>query len=219
LRARLLIQDEASQIVALTAGARPGERVLDACAAPGGKTLVMAEAMGGQGQLIAGDYRAARMRLLAAALKRAGARASLVQIDAGKPLPFGQAFDRVLLDAPCSGLGIVRRDPDIKWTRSAADQVDFARRQGEMLRAAADAIRPGGTLVYATCSSEPEENEGVVDALVASRDDMSLVVADPGPAVLRGAELVDDRGMLRTLPFRHGLDAFFCAVLVRRQAA
>jgi 16S rRNA (cytosine967-C5)-methyltransferase len=82
-----------------------------------------------------------------------------------------------------------------------------------------DALRPGGTLVYATCSSEPEENEGVVDAFLAARTDVTLVPADPGPAVKRGRDLIDARGMLRTLPFRHALDAYFCAVLVRRQAA
>jgi len=215
LRSRLLIQDEASQIVGLTAGARPDERVLDACAAPGGKTIVMAAAMAGRGMLVAADYRPARMRLLASALERSHVETRLAQLDATK-LPFGPVFDRVLLDAPCSGLGIVRRDPDIKWTRLAGDQAGYATRQHAMLLSAAEALRPGGTLVYATCSSEPEENEGVVEAFLASRKDMTLVPADPGPAVNRGADLVDDRGMLRTLPFRHGLDAFFCALLVRR---
>jgi 16S rRNA (cytosine967-C5)-methyltransferase len=219
VRPQLLVQDEASQIVAFVVGASPDERILDACAAPGGKTVVMAGAMNGRGLLVAGDHRPGRIRLLAAALRRAHIAAPVVRLDATRPLPFGAVFDRVLVDAPCSGLGTVRRDPDVKWARTAEDLAGFASAQRAMLAAAADALRPGGSLVYATCSSEPEENEQVVDAFLASRPDVFLGRADPGPVVAHGDRLVDDRGMLRTLPFRDGLDAFFAAVLVRRQVA
>lgn len=220
MRGRLFIQDEASQIVALTAAAAPNERVLDACAAPGGKTVIMAHRMtGGTGRLIAADHRPSRVRVLTAALARAHVTVPVVQLDATQPLPFGPVFDRILIDAPCSGLGTVRRDPDVKWRRSADDQPGFAAGQTLMLAAAAGALGPGGTLVYATCSSEPEENEQVVDQFLASHPDFALVRANPGASVHRGSDLVDDRGLLRTLPFRDGLDAYFCALLVRRRAA
>jgi 16S rRNA (cytosine967-C5)-methyltransferase len=225
LRSHLLVQDEASQIVALAVGAAPMDRILDTCASPGGKTVVMAGAMAGRGLLVACDHRPGRVRLLSATLNRvaaaepAGASVMIVRLDATRPLPFGPVFDRVLVDAPCSGLGTVRRDPDVKWTRTAADLAGFAVTQRALLAAAADVLRPGGSLVYATCSSEPEENEDVVDACLAARPDLALGRLQPGPLVARGADLIDDRGMLRTLPFRDGLDAFFAALLVRRQAA
>jgi 16S rRNA (cytosine967-C5)-methyltransferase len=219
LRAQLTIQDEASQIVALAASASPGERVLDACAAPGGKTVIMSQTMEGRGQIVTADHRPGRIRLLAATLARAGVRCPIVQMDASRPLPFGPVFDRILVDAPCSGLGIVRRDPDVKWSRTARDLAGFAATQRAMLTAAAAALRPGGTLVYATCSSEPEENENVVDAFLASDAGFSLAAADPGPTIARGPALLTDRRMLQTLPFRDGLDAYFCAMLVRQRAA
>jgi len=219
VRAQLSIQDEASQIVALAASASPGERVLDTCAAPGGKTVIMSQTMQGTGALVAADHRPGRVRVLAATLARAGLHAPIVQLDASRPLPFGPVFDRILVDAPCSGLGIVRRDPDVKWSRRAEDLVGFAATQRAMLESAAASLRAGGTLVYATCSSEPEENEGIVDAFLASRADFELVPADPGPNVARGPGLLDVRGRLQTLPFRDGLDAYFCAMLVRRRAA
>jgi 16S rRNA (cytosine967-C5)-methyltransferase len=219
LRSHLLVQEEASQIVALAVGAAPSDRVLDACASPGGKTIVMAGAMAGRGLLVACDHRPGRIRLLSATLRRAAAAASIVRLDATRPLPFGPVFDRALVDAPCSGLGTVRRDPDVKWTRTAADLAGFAATQRALLAATADVLRPGASLVYATCSSEPEENEQVVDAFLASRPDIRLGRVDIGATVNRGDRLVDDRGMLRTLPFRDGLDAFFAAVLVRRQVA
>ncbi len=158
------IQDEASQLVAAFAGAQPGERILDACASPGGKTTAMAAAMDGRGLVVAGDVRGRRVDLLARTVRRSGAtNVRVVQADAGSPLPFGQVFDRVLLDAPCSGLGTFRRDPDIKWRRSAEELPAMAKAQGAMLQHAADVLKPVGTLIYATCSSEPEENAEVVE--------------------------------------------------------
>jgi 16S rRNA (cytosine967-C5)-methyltransferase len=219
LRDQLFVQDEASQIVALSVGAMPGDRVLDACASPGGKTVLLAARMAGRGLLIASDRRLGRVRLLSATLARAHAHARVVALDAARPLPFGPVFDRVLLDAPCSGLGTLRRDPDLKWSRLPTDLARFAPAQALMLTRAADAVRPGGSLVYATCSSEPEENDQVIAAFLTSRPDFALVRATPGPAVPRGDTLVDDAGFLRTLPFRDGLDAFFAAVLVRQQGA
>jgi 16S rRNA (cytosine967-C5)-methyltransferase len=197
-----LLQNEASQLVARFVGAEPGEHVLDACAAPGGKTVVMANLMRNEGLIVTGDRRARRMRLLRTTLTDLGVTsARLVQLDLLQPLPFRSGtFDRVLVDAPCSGLGTIRRDPDIRWRRTEQDLHESAARQLTMLRQAADAVRAGGLLVYATCSSEPEENDQVVDRFLAS-----------APAFA-----IDERGFLRTSPVEDGLEAFFAARLRRR---
>jgi 16S rRNA (cytosine967-C5)-methyltransferase len=214
-RDQLVVQEEASQIVALAAGVRPGARVLDLCAAPGGKTIILSERLDGTGLLVAADHRAARIKLLHATMRRAGAAARLLSLDATQPLPFGPVFDVVLLDAPCSGLGVLRRDPDLKWSRQAADLVRFAEMQQQMLARAAAVVAPGGRLIYATCSSEPDENDAVVDQFLTAQPGFTPARPDFGGLVNEEETLVDSRGFLRTLPFTHGLDAFFGAVLAR----
>jgi 16S rRNA (cytosine967-C5)-methyltransferase len=211
-----VVQDEASQLVALLAGDNPGPRVLDTCASPGGKSTAVAAAMGGRGLLVAADVRDRRMALLRRTVSASGvSNVRLVQADLLAPLPFAQPFDTVIVDAPCSGLGILRRDPDIKWRRREIDLAALAGAQQTMIANAAAVVAPGGRLVYATCSSEPEENESIVDAFLRASADFRLVsAADAAPALAR--EVVDDRGFLRTLPYRHGLEAFFGAVLRRR---
>ena len=210
-----VVQDEASQLVSLVVSARPGERVLDLCASPGGKTTAMAADMNDSGVLVASDVRARRVNLLRETVQTSGARnVHIVYVPAAGALPFAGGFDRVLVDAPCSGLGTVRRDPDIRWRRQEAELAGLAADQVRLLDRAADVVRPGGRLVYATCSSEPEENEGVIDRFVAERSDFRPIDLRRESAVLD--PLLDARGMLRTLPFAHGLEAFFAAALVRR---
>jgi 16S rRNA (cytosine967-C5)-methyltransferase len=138
-----------------------------------------------------------------------------VQADLRRPLPFTVPFDLVVVDAPCSGLGTLRRDPDIRWRRHERDLPALAAAELTMLQHAADAVAPGGRLVYATCSSEPDENDGVADAFLTTMPAFARLdarQASPGlpPSV------VDDRGCLRTEPHRHGLEAFFGVVFVRR---
>ncbi|HZI78624.1 MAG TPA: 16S rRNA (cytosine(967)-C(5))-methyltransferase RsmB [Vicinamibacterales bacterium] len=214
-RGRFTIQDEASQLVPLLLGARPGDRVLDLCASPGGKATALAAEMAGRGLIVACDARARRMRLLATTVRDSRApNIRLVQVGSRDEVPFGPAFDRVIVDAPCSGLGTVRRDPDIRWRRTEAELAGFAAYQETLLARAARAVAPGGRLVYATCSSEPEENEAVVDAFLAAHADFRLVDAREIDGARLGV-VTDARGMLRTLPFLHGLEAFFAAALVR----
>ena len=209
-----VVQDEASQLVALYAGARPGERVLDACASPGGKATAMAAAMDGRGVLVACDVRPRRVDLLARTVQRSGAtQVRIVRADATAAPPFFVAFDRVLLDAPCSGLGTVRRDPDIKWRRTADELAVLADAQLLMVRQAASVVTPGGTLIYATCSSEPEENDAVVDRFL--KLDASFRIARPVSLHPTLEPFVGADGTFRTLPHRHGLEAFFAAMLVR----
>jgi 16S rRNA (cytosine967-C5)-methyltransferase len=212
---RFVLQDEASQLVALLVGESPGPRVLDTCASPGGKTTAIAAALQAGDQLVACDVRDRRMALLRDTVATAGAdRVRLVQADLMRPLPFRSRFSTVLVDAPCSGLGTLRRDPDIRWRRDAADLTAFAAAQGQMLANAAAVVAPGGRLVYATCSSEPEENEWVVERFLASDPDFRPTDAASAHPSL-DADLVDSRGHLRTEPDRHGLELFFGAVFER----
>ena len=214
-----LVQDEASQLVAELTAAQPGERVLDACAAPGGKTTAMAAAMRQAGTLVASDLRPARLRLLRQTLDQMGTtKVGIVRLDLGRPPPFQPVFDCVLVDAPCSGLGVVRRDPEIRWRRQPVDLARFARDQLTMLSHASRVVRPGGRLVYATCSSEPEENEEVVDAFLADHPDFDPVHPDQlRPLLSQGLrDTIDDHGRLSTAPDTHGLEAFFAAILWRR---
>ena len=211
---RAVIQDEGSQLVGLAAASAAGTRVLDVCAAPGGKTAILA-GVAGPAAVVAADYRPARVALLRATLQRAGLDVSLVRLDARQPLPFTAAFDTVLLDAPCSGLGTLRRDPDLKWSRQAGDLDTLAAGELSMLEHASRVVRPGGAVVYATCSSEPEENELVVDRFLEANPQFELTPVKFPPTVTNADELLDARGRMRTLPFRDGLDAFFAALLRR----
>ena len=208
------VQDEASQLVALAVGAQPGDRILDLCASPGGKTTAMAAAMGDTGAVIACDVRGRRVRLLRDTVRTSGAaHVHVVHVATRGELPFAAVFDRVLVDAPCSGLGTVRRDPDIKWRRHEGDLPALVDDQVALLARAATVVKPGGRLVYATCSSEPEENEGVVDLFLSRQTDFAL--ADLRNVAQLPVDTIDARGLMRTLPFAHRLEAFFAAALQR----
>lgn len=196
---RCIVQDEASQMIAGLVEVSSGSRVLDLCASPGGKTLALCAAVGAEGSVVACDVRPHRVRLLKRTVARCRlANARVVHTAAGGALPFrDHAFDAILIDAPCSGLGTVRRDPDIKWRRSDADLERFAAAQRDLLTRAARLVAPGGVLVYSTCSSEPEENALVVNAFLG---------AVPGFRLERAHQ---------TWPYRDGLEAFYGAVLRR----
>jgi 16S rRNA (cytosine967-C5)-methyltransferase len=212
-----VIQDEGSQLVGHAAAGCGGARVLDLCAAPGGKTMILAQREGNRPQVVACDLRPTRVALLRATLERAAMPAAIVRLDAGAPLPFPAVFDTVLLDAPCSGLGTLRRDPDLKWSRREDDLPRLARAELTLLERAATVVQPGGALVYSTCSSEPEENEQVVAAFLAAAPGFDAVPVAFPASVQNRETLLDADGRLRTLPFRDGLDAFFAAVLRRRR--
>jgi 16S rRNA (cytosine967-C5)-methyltransferase len=208
-----MVQDESSQLIAELMGAAPGERLLDACAAPGGKTMAMAAAMDNRGVIVATDLRGRRVDLLKRTIDTFGAACVRVtRADVSGVLPFTAAFDGVLLDAPCSGLGTLRRDPEIRWRRSQADLDRLAALQSTMLDRAADVVVPGGRIVYATCSSEPEENEDVVSRFLTRREDFALAPERIPPTL---SPFVTPAGHFRTLPFRDSLEAFFGAILVK----
>lgn len=169
----LSVQDAAAQLAAPLLAPSPGERVLDACAAPGGKTAHLLEA--GDPDVVALDRDPERLPRLEENLRRLGLAAQVRAGDAGTPETWwdGRPFQRILLDAPCSGTGVIRRHPDIKWLRRAADIPRLQAEQGRLLRALWPLLAPGGRLVYATCSILPAENETVVAAFVAGRDDVA----------------------------------------------
>jgi len=196
---RFIVQDEASQLISDLVEVQPGQHVLDLCASPGGKTVALSAAAGTQGSIVACDVRPHRVRLLHRTLARCRiTNATVVHVAEDGPLPFRDAaFDAVLIDAPCSGLGTVRRDPDIRWRRTAEDLPALAAAQRQLLSRVAKLVRPGGRVIYSTCSSEPEENQDVVRHFLSEHSDYSLE---------REHE---------TLPFRDGLEAFYGANLRR----
>jgi 16S rRNA (cytosine967-C5)-methyltransferase len=198
---QIYLQDEASQLVAQMVGVKSGERVLDLCAAPGGKTTLMADRAGDDTMIIAADRSAVRMETLIATSKLHELKAiKPVLLDAAEQLPFQPgAFDKVLVDAPCSGTGTLRRNPEIRWRLSPADIYAFAEKQKQILSQAANAVKPGGRLVYSTCSVERDENEEVIQEFLA-RDDRFHSLKT-----------------LRTWPHRDVCDGFFIATFQRRQ--
>jgi 16S rRNA (cytosine967-C5)-methyltransferase len=208
-----LVQDESSQLVAELVMAAPGERILDACASPGGKTMAMAASMNNRGLIVATDLRGGRVDLLRRTIDtHGGTCVRVARADISSVLPFAPVFDCVLLDAPCSGLGTLRRDPDIRWRRTQTDINRLAATQSQMLNRVADVVVPGGRIVYATCSGEPEESEDVVSSFLAARSDFALAPERVPPAL---SSFMTPSGHFRTLPFRDGLEAFFAAILVK----
>ena len=212
------VQEEASQLVTWLLAPEPGMRVLDVCAAPGGKAAHAAERMQDRGTIVAVDHRprgaavvgrtAARLRLRAVTPLVLDART------AGAAFPRA-SFDRILVDAPCSGLGTLRAHPEIRWRRTPADLARLAREQHRILEAVTPLVRPGGAIVYSTCTLTDEENAGVVDPWLAAHPELRRENArDVLPASAR--PLVDATGALVTLPHRDDLDGFFAVRLRRR---
>lgn len=211
------IQDAASQLAAPILAVQPGMRVLDACAAPGGKTGHLLECAGGELQLTAVEQSAERTGRLAETLARLRQRATLLTGDVLDPGSWwsGQPFERILLDAPCSATGVIRRHPDIKWLRRAADVVPLAARQRQMLEALWPLLAPGGRLLYATCSILRVENARVVEGFLREQPDAREVPID-----LPGIAAASASGMgpgLQLLPGAADTDGFYYALMERRR--
>ena len=211
------VQDPGAQTAAHLLSPQPGERILDLCAGLGGKTTHLAELTGGLARVTALDIRPDRL----IHLRRAAARLGLSGIDpvAGDGLRglgrlFKGAFDAVLIDAPCSGLGVLGRHPDGKWNRTEADITRLASVQKALLHEAAEVLRPGGRMLFVTCTIAPEENEEVVQGFLEERSDLELAdLRDRAPEWARA--FIDAEGFYRALPHLHDIDGFFGALLVR----
>jgi len=212
---RVSFQSEASRLVVDLLAARPGMTVLDACAAPGGKTTAIAERLDGAGRVLALDPRRAGLARLSVECRRLGLERVLAAVADARFPPARPGFDAVLVDAPCSGLGTLRRHPEARWRRRPEDVPRLAALQKAILDCTAPLVRPGGTLVYAVCTLTREENEGVLEDFLAGHPTFGV---EPATAVLRAeaAELVASDGCVRTYPHRHGLDGFFAVRLARR---
>jgi 16S rRNA (cytosine967-C5)-methyltransferase len=217
------VQDEGSQIAALLANAGPREQVLDICAGAGGKTLAFAAAMRNTGQVYAYDEEALRLRPILERLKRAGVRnAQVLQAgDSAALMALGPRFDLVFVDAPCSGTGAWRRRPDAKWRLKPTNLPQREQEQAALLATAAALVKPGGRLVYATCSVLPQENGDQIAAFVTNNSDFETLpwreswragIGDEPPTSADGS----DATLLLT-PARHGTDGFFIAVLGRKK--
>jgi 16S rRNA (cytosine967-C5)-methyltransferase len=210
------IQDEASQLAVLLFGHEVGPRVLDACAAPGGKTLALAARTAEGGLVVAADRHAGRLsRLTQNVLRLRAENVVAVACDISKRPPFRGSFDDVLVDAPCSGTGTLRRHPEIRWRLKPDDLLVHAERQRRILCAAAELVRPGGRLVYSVCSIEPEEGEAVIAEFLAERPEFAR--ADPRSGLSPAAKTkIGDDLAVRTSPLDDGMDGFFAVLLTRR---
>jgi 16S rRNA (cytosine967-C5)-methyltransferase len=205
------VQDEASQMVAFLLDPQPGERLLDTCAAPGGKATHLAQLMLNTGEVLAMDNSGSKLPLILETAQRLGitiirTRAADLLQSAAMP---AAAFDRVLLDAPCSGLGVIRRNPEAKWRVTPDDITRLAAVQKTMLKNAARLLRPGGVLVYSTCSTSQQENEDVVRDFLSRHTD--CVLENLNGLFPEYREIFTEDGMFRAWPHRHGMDGFFAA--------
>jgi len=210
------VQDEASQLTALLLAPLPGDAILDLCAAPGGKATYLAEVTGDRCTLVACDRNPRKLALIREGTERLGiASITPTLLDATKPLERLQCglFDRILVDAPCSGLGVIHRNPEGKWWKVPADPARLAVTQRALLSNAAARLKPGGILVYSTCSTSLEENEQVIDNFL---NDHPAFVIEPVSRVLpQTAAMETAAGFFRSWPHRHGMDGFFAARLIR----
>ncbi|MEK8131951.1 16S rRNA (cytosine(967)-C(5))-methyltransferase RsmB [Paenibacillus filicis] len=234
------VQDESSMLVAEWVDPQPGERVLDCCAAPGGKSMHLAEKMGDRGEVVACDVHEHKRQLIDDQAQRLGLKSIRTLTADARQLadhyPPG-SFDRILLDAPCSGLGVIRRKPDLKWSKSEAEIAAISQIQQELLDAVAPLLKPGGVLVYSTCTVERSENEEAVNRFLAGHPEFHPDPSPPwvgspghGGAVAAGspdAGVADAKevssvstgsasSMIQIMPYDYGSDGFFIARLRRR---
>ena len=214
---RLEVQDEGSQLVAQLVAPRRTDMVVDFCAGAGGKTLALGALMRSQGRLYAFDVSQPRLDRLAPRLARSGLSNVHVQRLAHerdtKVKRLAGKIDRVLVDAPCTGFGTLRRNPDLKWRQTPDDVAELTTKQARILTAAATLLKPHGRLVYATCSVLPEENDAIVDAFLAAHPMFSAL--DVAAELARYDVALDTGPRLRLMPHVHGCDGFFAAVLER----
>jgi 16S rRNA (cytosine967-C5)-methyltransferase len=220
---RIEVQDEGSQLAALLAQAKPGMRVVDFCAGAGGKTLAIAAQMQNKGHLIACDISARRLERSGTRLRRAGVsnveRRTLTTERDKWVKRHTESFDRVFIDAPCSGTGTWRRNPDAKWRLVPKDIEELVELQARILDSAARLAKPGGRVIYATCSLLPEENDQQIEAFLASHPDFTLVPVGEVWREAFGQDCPEPGPMLHLTPARNGTDGFFVAVLARIAAA
>lgn len=213
------VQDEAAQVCSYLLCLKPGDSVLDICAGLGGKTSHLAELLGNKGLIVALDINHGRLLRLLKNSERLGIhciRTAVADAGADTFFPFKVPFDAILVDGPCSGLGVISRHPDGKWNKSEDDIEELARLQSRILGNAVTMLKKGGRLLYVTCTISRDENDQVIDGFLEMNKQMVLVdlkVHIPS----WGHDLIDDRGFFRTFPHIHGMDGFFGALFVKKE--
>ncbi|GAB1349664.1 16S rRNA (cytosine(967)-C(5))-methyltransferase RsmB [Ignavibacteriales bacterium] len=206
------IQDESTGMPCLLLDVKPGMRVLDMCAAPGGKSAYIADLMNNSGEVVALDKFESRVKLMQSNLERLGV--GIVKMVATDALEFeDELFDRVLVDAPCSGLGTLSKKPDIKWKRDLLDIKKLTPLQTELLEKASSLVKVGGAVVYSTCTIEPEENFGIIEKFL--QDHKNFMLDDASKFVEK--TIVDENGCIQSLPYRDKMDGAFSARLIRKE--
>lgn len=219
-RGEITIQDESSMLVAEAVDPLPGMSVLDCCAAPGGKTTHLAEKMNNEGTVIACDIHEHKETLIRKQAARLGhSSIETVAADARRLSEhFAKGtFDRILLDAPCSGLGVIRRKPDLKWAKEEQEIASVSRVQAELLEAVHELLKPGGILVYSTCTIEYEENEGQIRRFLERHKEFSLTGFPVQLSSVEAAVRKEDSGMLQILPQHFNSDGFFICRLQKKE--
>jgi 16S rRNA (cytosine967-C5)-methyltransferase len=214
------VQDEGSQILSYLVAPKRGQMVADLCAGAGGKTLALGALMRNTGRLYAFDVSEKRLNNLGKRLKRSGLsnlNAQVINNENDLKLKrLNAKFDRVLVDAPCSGLGTLRRNPDLKWRQTEQDVIELNQKQTNILARAAKLVKAGGRVVYATCSLLKEENEVIAEAFLSAHPEFVLI---PANEVLAQQQINLDTGKyLNLLPHLHGTDGFFAAVFEKKLA-
>jgi len=213
-----IIQDEASQLVISILDPKPGERILDACAAPGGKTTHIAQRMGNEGEVYALDLTMEKLGLIKEMCQRLGIKiVKTIKGDATNslPIPEGLEFDRVLADVPCSGFGTIRRNPDLKWRRGEEDIRRLSDLQSSILRKLSFYVKKGGILVYSTCTVFHEENEDVVEKFLDEHPEFRLDQIDE--VLPEKYHFFVQKGYFKTFPLRNHMDGFFVARLIKER--
>ena len=207
-------QDEASQLIPYLLEPFQAKRVWDACAAPGGKTAILCKICGMSGQVVASDLRPERVARLARFSKSTDSlNPDILVADAAKPSPFRSYFDAVLADVPCSGLGTLRRNPEIKWRFQPGELAALQIAQKNILHFVSEAVGVGGRLLYSTCSTEPEENEQVINFFLNTHPGFCLERPTHPTGI---AAWTNEDSMVRTYPSKHLWDGFFAALMTRR---
>ncbi|NNK84732.1 MAG: RsmB/NOP family class I SAM-dependent RNA methyltransferase, partial [Desulfobacterales bacterium] len=213
-----VVQDEAAQLVSLLLDARPGDTVLDACAGLGGKTGHIAQIMKNQGTIFAVDKDKNKLSRLISNTKRLGI--SIItplacDLEKRPDIKGFKLFDRILLDAPCSGIGVLRRNPDIKWASSKKNLNHFKIKQLLFLKNIASLVKPSGILVYTVCSLEPEENEEVVEEFLSRHSEFEIKNLSGWPSFSH-TRLVSKGKYLKTLPHKNNMDGFFAVCFQKK---
>jgi 16S rRNA (cytosine967-C5)-methyltransferase len=211
LNGEITIQDPSASMAVHLASPQKGWKVVDICAAPGGKSFYLAEKMENTGSILAIDKYESKVNLISEGAERLGITNITTLCGDSADLDYEEEFDLVFADVPCSGLGTISKKPDIKWKREIDDIIKLNRIQKNLLENAADMVKPGGVLVYSTCTIEPDENEKIILKFLENHPEFVL---DPAEKYL--PEKVCANGMMQTFPHRHSCDGAFAARLVKK---